>query len=138
MFDVLIVLVEKVISPVETVEATVMAPAPFVMLMPVPAVNVDFVSVLPVVLPISNCPFVYVVCPVPPFATAKVPANVNVPDVVIGPPLNDMPVVPPDASTEVTVPAPATAPHTNAEPSDFRNVSADAGAVTKLVEPAPD
>ena len=42
--------------------------------------------------------------PVPPFVTASVPARVNVPVVVTGPPLNVRPVVPPVALTEVTVP----------------------------------
>jgi hypothetical protein len=41
---------------------------------------------------------------VPPFETARVPARVTVPDVVTGPPLNVSPVVPPDASMDVTVP----------------------------------
>ena len=41
----------------------------------------------------------------PPLATAKVPASVMVPDVVIGPPLVVRPVVPPETSTEVTVPS---------------------------------
>jgi hypothetical protein len=45
----------------DTVDAMVMEPVPFVMEMPVPCVSVAFVSVLPVVLPISNCPLVYVV-----------------------------------------------------------------------------
>ena len=44
------------------------------------------------------------VAPVPPLATANVPAIVIVPDVVIGPPLNVTPVEPPDTSTLVTVP----------------------------------
>ena len=45
-----------------------------------------------------------VVAPVPPLATANVPASVMVPADVIGPPLVVRPVVPPDTSTEVTVP----------------------------------
>ena len=45
-----------------------------------------------------------VVCPVPPFAIASVPANVIVPAPVIGPPEVVRPVVPPATSTEVTVP----------------------------------
>ena len=45
-----------------------------------------------------------VVCPVPPLTTASVPANVTVPDVVIGPPLVVNPVVPPLTLTLVTVP----------------------------------
>ena len=48
-----------------------------------------------------------VVAPVPPFATAKVPPNVSVPLVVIGPPLSVNPVDPPDPLTLVTVPLPA-------------------------------
>ena len=47
-----------------------------------------------------------VVEPVPPLATAKVPARVIVPLVVTGPPLVVSPVVPPETSTEVTVPDP--------------------------------
>lgn len=46
--------------------------------------------------------------PVPPLATANVPDMVIVPELVIGPPVNDMPVVPPDTSTLVTVPLVAT------------------------------
>jgi hypothetical protein len=41
----------------------------------VPAVKVDFVSVLPVLLPISNSPFAKVDSPVPPFATGIIPIN---------------------------------------------------------------
>ena len=47
---------------------------------------------------------VLVVTPVPPLATASVPANVIVPDVVMGPPLVVRPVVPPLTATLVTVP----------------------------------
>ena len=47
-----------------------------------------------------------VVAPVPPLATASVPASVIVPEPVIGPPEVVRPVVPPDTSTEVTVPTP--------------------------------
>ena len=36
----------------------------------------------------------------------SVPPNVNVPLVVIGPPLTDKPVVPPEPWTDVTVPPP--------------------------------
>ena len=45
------------------------------------------------------------VAPVPPLAMASVPLRVSVPADVIGPPVNDMPVVPPLALTLVTVPA---------------------------------
>ena len=47
-----------------------------------------------------------VVWPVPPEATARVPARVIVPDVVMGPPLVVRPVVPPLTSTLLTVPPP--------------------------------
>jgi hypothetical protein len=50
------------------------------------------------------------VAPVPPLAKANVPASVSVPDVVIGPPLKVKPVVPPEAATDVTVPAPPPPP----------------------------
>ena len=49
---------------------------------------------------------VEVVTPVPPFATASVPASVIVPEVVIGPPEVVRPVEPPETATEVTVPEP--------------------------------
>ena len=45
-----------------------------------------------------------VVCPVPPFAIASVPASVMVPEVVMGLPETVRPVVPPESATEVTVP----------------------------------
>jgi hypothetical protein len=47
-----------------------------------------------------------VVCPVPPLAITNVPPIVSVPVVVIGPPVNDNPVAPPEPLTEVTVPVP--------------------------------
>jgi hypothetical protein len=47
-----------------------------------------------------------VAVPVPPFATASVPASVIVPEVVIGPPEVVRPVEPPETATEVTVPEP--------------------------------
>ena len=47
-----------------------------------------------------------VVDPVPPFDGLKVPDKVSTPELVIGPPENESPVVPPEALTEVTVPAP--------------------------------
>ena len=49
---------------------------------------------------------VEVVTPVPPLATANVPPKVNVPVVVIGPPVSVSPVVPPEPLTEVTLPLP--------------------------------
>ena len=49
---------------------------------------------------------VLVATPVPPLATANVPARVMVPEPVIGPPLVVKPVVPPETSTLVTDPAP--------------------------------
>ena len=47
---------------------------------------------------------VLVVTPVPPLATASVPARVIVPELVIGPPLVVRPVDPPDTPTDETVP----------------------------------
>ena len=46
------------------------------------------------------------VAPVPPLAIASVPPAVIVPDDVTGPPVKVRPVVPPDTSTDVTVPLP--------------------------------
>ena len=46
------------------------------------------------------------VAPVPPDAIAKVPPRVSVPAPVIGEPVKERPVVPPDAATEVTLPPP--------------------------------
>ena len=52
-------------------------------------------------------PTAYEACPVPPLDATRVPDNVIVPLVVTGPPDVVRPVVPPDTSTLVTVPAPA-------------------------------
>lgn len=49
----------EVTVPLPPVVAIVIAPFPFVIEIPLPAVRVDFVSVLPVVLPIKSWPFVY-------------------------------------------------------------------------------
>ena len=57
------------------VKATVMAPLPLVMVTPEPAVSVAGVNVLPVELPISSCPSVKLVCPVPPLVTGSVPVT---------------------------------------------------------------
>ena len=69
----------------------------------VPRIGVTSVGLVDsTVLPVP----VLVVTPVPPLATAKVPAKVIVPAAVIGPPEVVRPVVPPDTSTLVTVPVP--------------------------------
>ena len=94
----------EVTVPPAAVDAIVMDPLPFVIVMFDPAVSVALLNVLPEELPIKSSPSAYDVCPVPPLATARVPARVSVPDVVIGPPEKLIPVVPPEASTEVTVP----------------------------------
>ena len=83
--------------------AIVIEPAPLVIVTFEPAVNV--VLVKPVPLPMSSAPFAGVVVrPVPPLATPSVPANVIVPELVIGPPLVVRPVDPPDTPTDETVP----------------------------------
>ncbi len=48
--------------------------------------------------------------PVPPFAIARVPPRVSVPESVIGPPESVKPVVPPEPETEVTEPSPEPKP----------------------------
>lgn len=50
-----------------------------------------------------------VAAPVPPLATASVPPSVRVPELVIGEPVKDRPVEPPDAATDVTLPPPEVA-----------------------------
>jgi len=47
----------------------------------------------------------------------RVPPNVKVPELVIGPPVNVNPVVPPDAATEVTVPVLEIVVHAGAAPA---------------------
>ena len=61
--------------PPVPVAAIVIEPFPLVIDTPVPAVKVDFVSVLPVVFPINNSPFKNEDSPVPPFATGTTPVN---------------------------------------------------------------
>ena len=46
------------VPPPPAVASIVMLPAPLVMVIPEPAVSVVLASVLPVLLPISNCPSV--------------------------------------------------------------------------------
>lgn len=55
-----------------TSAAIVIDPAPLVIDIPEPAVNVDLAKVFPVVLPMRISPLVYEVCPVPPLATGSV------------------------------------------------------------------
>ena len=90
---------------------SVIEPAPFVtstwLVVPV---SVALVSVLPVVLPINNSPFVYVVWPVPPLATASVPPKVTAPVVAV---FGVSPVVP--ALNELTKEL-DTVPHDGAAP----------------------
>ena len=82
------------VTPVLAIE---IEPAPLVTLMAVPAVNV--VRVKPVPLPISSAPLAGVVVkPVPPLATASVPASVTAPVVAV---LGVNPVVP--AENDATV-----------------------------------
>jgi hypothetical protein len=69
--------------------------------------SVPAVAAVNAAVPLPLTRPVRVVVPVPPLATTSVPARVNVPDPVIGPPAKVRPVVPPDAATDVTVPPPA-------------------------------
>jgi hypothetical protein len=55
------------------VEFIVMLPEPLVMLMFVPAVNVEATKLLP--LPMSICPFEAVLTPVPPFVVGSTPVT---------------------------------------------------------------
>src|SRR5262245_8714933 len=81
------------------------------------------------------------VCPVPPEEVASVPERVSVPDVVMGPPENAMPVEPPEAFTDVTVPVP---PGDSRESATIRSATlrrnvwerSVASSMTKLSSPA--
>ena len=108
------VLSVALILPAAEVVAAVMLMAGVV----VPVETIGAVPVTPVTLPedgvvhaitdpfeASTWPVVpTVVRPVPPLASASVPAMVSVPLVVTGPPLKLNPVVPPEAAILVTVP----------------------------------
>jgi hypothetical protein len=61
---------------------------------------------VPVMVMLEPCTKLGVLVPVPPLATAKVPAKVIVPAAVMGPPDVVKPVVPPETATLVTVPEP--------------------------------
>src|SRR3989344_1862616 len=71
-----------------------------------PAVTAVVVAMFPAALPYKTVPELMVAQPVPPFATARMPPRVRVPEEVMGPPVRVRPVVPPEPSTEVTVPVP--------------------------------
>lgn len=64
-----------------------------------------------------------VVAPVPPLSRSSVPASVSVPLVVTGPPEKVRPVVPPLASTDVTVPVVAVSARTLTVPDAFLKYS---------------
>src|SRR3989344_4475830 len=71
-----------------------------------PAVTAVVVAMFPAALPYKTVPAWMVAQPVPPLATPRMPPRVRVPDEVMGPPVRVRPVVPPEPSTEVTVPVP--------------------------------
>ena len=55
--------------------AIVIEPLPLVIAMLLPAVRVALLRVFPLELPMRSCPSVYEDCPVPPFATVRVPVD---------------------------------------------------------------
>jgi hypothetical protein len=114
--------------PPAEVEAIVIEPLPLVMVTPDPAVNVALVRVLPVVLPISNCPFVYVVCPVPPLDTPRVPPSVTAPVVAV---FGVNPVVP---AEKLKTPAAAAGALVHVVPLDVNKFPFDPGATNKGAE----
>ena len=67
-----------------------------------PAVAVEVVARAPAPLPYTRAPGAMFAQPVPPLATARVPPRVRVPLEVIGPPVSERPVVPPEPLTLVT------------------------------------
>jgi len=84
----------------------VIDPEPLVTVMPDPAVSVAFVRVLPVLLPMSSCPSVYVVWPVPPWATVTAEPEVRIVPVVAG----SVSVLVPATAGAATVIAPLVSP----------------------------
>jgi hypothetical protein len=92
-----------VTTPVPVVMVDGAAPAPPPTTMALDANALDEAKV-PLAVKAKTPPEVPEVRPVPPLATAKVPARVIVPLPVTGPPEVVRPVVPPDTSTLVTVP----------------------------------
>jgi len=119
---------------------------------PIPRLVPSNVSAVPEVMEVplkKLTPFVvWEVALVPPLATASVPESVSVPDEVIGPPVKDRPVVPPEASTDVTVPEPPPPPthepliekHPVVKLTPFANVEEAVVEVTfkRLVENPPE
>ncbi len=74
---------------------------------PIPSDDVATSEYPPRPSPIRSSPYAgSVASPVPPLSISSVPESVSVPLEVIGPPANERPVVPPEASTEVTPPDP--------------------------------
>jgi hypothetical protein len=84
------------------------------------------------------------VAPVPPLATPSVPPRVNVPVDVIGPPVNERPVVPPLALTLLTVPVPPVevivklgyVPVTDVKPAPVSDTTWSGAVLTTVIEPA--
>jgi hypothetical protein len=77
------------------------------------------------------------VAPVPPFATASVPANVIVPEVVMGDPDTVRPVVPPERATLVTVPEPPPVAAMVIDPVPFVMLIPDPAVSVALVSVFP-
>lgn len=75
--------------------------------------------------------------PVPPLPTPKVPASVNVPDVVIGLPETVSPVPPVLNPTDVTVPSPAPVAAIVTEPAPFVIEIPDPAVSVERVNPEP-
>jgi hypothetical protein len=92
------------VKPAVTVDAIVIEPAPLVILIPVPGVNVVLVN--PVPLPISKAPLTGVdVNPVPPEATGNADDNVVTPALEILKPVV-APLLPTFKAIESVVPTP--------------------------------
>ena len=94
-----------------TYPVSVMAPVPPEATGNVPVVRADVDVAYTAPFAVKDVRFV------PPLAVPSVPLSVRTPVVVIGPPVKVMPVVPPDASTLMTVPVPVTVDQVGGEPT---------------------
>jgi len=103
---VLVTLPFRYVRPEEKVVVDVHVGTPFRRARMFPAVPAEVVERADEPLPYGMAPDWIADQPVPPFATFRVPPSVRVPAEVTGPPLNESPVVPPEALTDVTVPKP--------------------------------
>ena len=137
LFDVLVafavVAVVAVVADVALVADVAVAALPLMLMPHVPLAPEPVVEGTPS----ADCAVPCVVPPVPPLATASVPPRVNVPDVVIGPPVSVSPVEPPEPETEVTVPLPPAVEAMVMPPALFVTVMPEPAVIVETLYPEP-